>query len=64
MKIENFEFSAAEKENVAPQPLAAKKEETNKREMTRDGEKDERAKKMRKDEPKENISSEKKPVCY
>lgn len=49
---------------MAPQPLAAKKEETNKREMTRDGEKDERAKKMRKDDPKENISAEKKPVYY
>lgn len=48
--------TVAEKEaNVAVPVTAAKKEESNKREINRDGEKEERNKKLRKDESKENI---------
>lgn len=59
-------ISAAEKEaNVAVPATAAKREESNKREINRDGEKEERSKKLRKAESKENlpVSVEKKPVC-
>ncbi|XP_014211452.2 serine/threonine-protein kinase 10-like isoform X2 [Copidosoma floridanum] len=55
----------ADKENAAPVPAtAAKKEESNKREIARDGEKEERSKKLRKADSKENIPlpSEKKPA--
>ncbi|KAJ8667247.1 hypothetical protein QAD02_008909 [Eretmocerus hayati] len=55
----------AEKKTDVPVPVtAAKKEENNKREISRDGEKEERNKKLRKAESKENIpvSTEKKPA--
>ncbi|XP_058808157.1 serine/threonine-protein kinase 10 isoform X2 [Phymastichus coffea] len=66
------ELKVAEKENsVTPAAAtatvpatAAKREESNKREINRDGEKEERNKKLRKAESKENIpvSTEKKPA--
>lgn len=45
---------------------AAKREENHKREINRDGEKEERSKKLRKEDSKENIpvSGEKKPVSF
>lgn len=62
----NYAFAlVAEKENVIPVPAnAAKREENNKREINRDGEKEERSKKLRKEDSKENIpvSGEKKLV--
>ncbi|XP_076295360.1 sterile20-like kinase isoform X2 [Lasioglossum baleicum] len=45
----------AEKENLATSPVSAKKEESHKREINRDGEKEDRNKKLRKAESKENI---------
>lgn len=54
----------SEKENLAASPVSAKKEESHKREINRDGEKEDRNKKLRKAESKENIpvSVEKKQV--
>ncbi|XP_033324735.2 sterile20-like kinase isoform X2 [Megalopta genalis] len=45
----------SEKENLAASPVSAKKEESHKREINRDGEKEDRNKKLRKAESKENI---------
>ncbi|XP_016845889.1 serine/threonine-protein kinase 10 isoform X3 [Nasonia vitripennis] len=59
------DVKVAEKEtNVAVPATAAKREESNKREINREGEKEERSKKLRKAESKENIpvSVEKKPA--
>ncbi|XP_033213560.1 serine/threonine-protein kinase 10 isoform X2 [Belonocnema kinseyi] len=44
-----------EKESVIAPPVSAKKEESHKREINRDGEKEERNKKIRKTDSKENI---------
>lgn len=56
-------FSVTEKENLVVLP--AKKEESHKREINRDGEKEDKNKRLRKAESKENIqpSVEKKQVC-
>ncbi|XP_076630127.1 sterile20-like kinase isoform X3 [Colletes latitarsis] len=45
----------SEKENLIASPVSAKKEESHKREINRDGEKEDRNKKLRKAESKENI---------
>ncbi|XP_012146818.1 sterile20-like kinase isoform X2 [Megachile rotundata] len=45
----------SDKENLVASSVSAKKEETHKREMNRDGEKDDRNKKLRKAESKDNI---------
>ncbi|XP_076165808.1 sterile20-like kinase isoform X2 [Ptiloglossa arizonensis] len=45
----------SEKENLVASPVSAKKEESHKREINRDGEKEDRNKKLRKAESKENI---------
>ncbi|XP_076678517.1 sterile20-like kinase isoform X3 [Andrena cerasifolii] len=45
----------SEKENLVASPVSAKKEESHKREINRDGEKEDRNKKLRKTESKENI---------
>ncbi|XP_076241263.1 sterile20-like kinase isoform X3 [Calliopsis andreniformis] len=45
----------SEKENPVASPVTAKKEENNKREINREGEKEDRNKKLRKAESKENI---------
>ncbi|KAK9301223.1 hypothetical protein QLX08_006311 [Tetragonisca angustula] len=52
----------SEKENLIASPVSAKKEESHKREINRDGEKEDRNKKLRKAESKDNIlvSAEKK----
>lgn len=57
-------FPVSEKENLVASPVSAKKEESHKREINRDGEKEDRNKKLRKTESKENIpvSVEKKQV--
>lgn len=63
--MDDLPLTVAEKEtNVAVPATAAKREESNKREINREGEKEERSKKLRKAESKENIpvSVEKKPV--
>ncbi|XP_012283262.1 serine/threonine-protein kinase 10 [Orussus abietinus] len=49
------DIKIAEKENVVS-PVSAKREESNKREINRDGEKEERNKKLRKADSRENIS--------
>ncbi|XP_060825221.1 serine/threonine-protein kinase 10 isoform X3 [Bombus pascuorum] len=45
----------SEKENLVASPVSAKKEENHKREINRDGEKEDRNKKLRKAESKDNI---------
>lgn len=45
----------SEKENLIASPVSAKKEESHKREINRDGEKEDRNKKLRKAESKDNI---------
>ncbi|XP_026672500.1 serine/threonine-protein kinase 10 isoform X3 [Ceratina calcarata] len=45
----------SEKENLVASPVSAKKEESNKREINREGEKEDRNKKLRKAESKDNI---------
>lgn len=59
-----FIYLVAEKDNLVSPDQPKKKEESNKREMNRDGEKEEKSKKLRKTESKENIpiSVDKKPV--
>lgn len=59
-----FKISVNDKETTIAPPVSVKKEESNKREITRDGEKEERNKKIRKTDSKENIplSVEKKQV--
>lgn len=54
----------SEKENLVASSVSGKKEESHKREINRDGEKDDRNKKLRKAESKDNIpiSVEKKQV--
>lgn len=61
-----FLFSVSEKENLVASPVSAKKEENHKREINRDGEKEDRNKKLRKAESKDNIpvSVEKKQVHF
>lgn len=56
--------AVAEKENLTPLPVSTKKEDSHKREMNRDGEKEDRSKKLRKTESKENMHAlnEKKQV--
>lgn len=58
-------FSVAEKENLVALPASVKKEESHKREINRDGEKEDKNKRLRKAESKENIQPavEKKQVC-
>lgn len=57
--------SVAEKENLVALPTSVKKEESHKREINRDGEKEDKNKRLRKAESKENIQPpvEKKQVC-
>ncbi|XP_015185010.1 PREDICTED: serine/threonine-protein kinase 10 isoform X2 [Polistes dominula] len=49
------DIKVAEKENLTPIPISTKKEDSHKREMNRDGEKEDRSKKLRKTESKENM---------
>nr|XP_050854259.1 serine/threonine-protein kinase 10 isoform X2 [Vespula vulgaris] len=49
------DVKVAEKENLTPLPVSTKKEDSHKREMNRDGEKEDRNKKLRKTESKENM---------
>lgn len=58
-------FSVAEKENFVTLPTSVK-EESHKREINRDGEKEDKTKRLRKAESKENIqpSVEKKQVIH
>lgn len=49
------EIKIADKENLVALPAPMKKEESNKREMNRDGEKEDKNKRLRKAESKENI---------
>ncbi|XP_043503646.1 serine/threonine-protein kinase 10 isoform X2 [Polistes fuscatus] len=49
------DVKVAEKENLTPIPISTKKEDSHKREMNRDGEKEDRSKKLRKTESKENM---------
>ncbi|XP_061941898.1 serine/threonine-protein kinase 10 isoform X3 [Apis cerana] len=46
----------SEKENLVASPVSAKKEESHKREINRDGEREDRNKKLRKAESKDNIT--------
>lgn len=58
-------FLVTNKENIAALPTSLKKEESNKREINRDGEKEDKNKRLRKAESKENVqppSAEKKQV--
>lgn len=61
-----FFFLVSEKENLVASPVSAKKEESHKREINRDGEREDRNKKLRKAESKDNItvSVEKKQVYF
>lgn len=61
-----FFFLVSEKENLVASPVSAKKEESHKREINRDGEREDRNKKLRKAESKDNItvSVEKKQQVY
>lgn len=64
MLINFFVFSVTEKENLVALPISVKKEESHKREINRDGEKEDKNKRLRKAESKENIQpiAEKKQV--
>lgn len=57
-------FLVTEKENLVTLPPSVKKEESHKREINRDGEREDKNKRLRKAESKENIqpSAEKKQV--
>lgn len=48
-------FPVSEKENLVALPTSVKKEENHKREINRDGEKEDKNKRLRKAESKENI---------